>query len=158
VALDLEVVRFNFEKELIRARERASLFKWGWKDDLDALTVRVEYTALDNERYILVGTFDDYKEKPPFLEFEEPGTGVRGSARAYPKGNDSFFHETGPTICAPFSRKAYQAVHASNWQFDNWMTSTESNVRWSQYSTMAAMLELIYSRLTTRELYVGRMG
>lgn len=158
MALEAEVVRFNFEKELIRARERASLFKWGWKDDLDALTVRVEYTAVDNERYILVGTFDDYKEKPPFLEFEEPGTGVLGTAKAYPKGHDSFFHTTGPTICAPFSRKAYQTVHANGWQFNNWMTSTESNVRWSQYSTMAAMLELIYSRLTTRDFYIGRMG
>jgi len=158
VALAPEIVRFNFEKELGRARAHAALFKWGWHDDLDTLTVRVEYTALDNERYILVGTFDDYKEKPPFLEFEEPGTGALGTARAYPKGHDSFFHSTGPTICAPFSRKAYQSVHANGWEFKDWMTSTESGIRWSQYSTIAAMLELIYSRLSTRDFYVGRMG
>ena len=158
MALELEVVRFNLEKELIRARERARLFNWGWKDDLDALTVRVEYTALDNERYILVGTFDDYKEKPPFLEFEEPGTGVRGTPRAYPKGHDSFFNTKGPAICAPFSRKAYSAIHTSGWQFKDWMTSTEQGVRWSRYSTVAGMLEHIFWRLTFQEYYKGRMA
>jgi hypothetical protein len=158
VALAPEIARFNFEKELGRARELASRFKWGWKDDVEALTLRVEYTALDDEPYILVGTFDDYKEKPPFLEFEEPGTGALGTAKAYPKGHDSFFHTTGPSICAPFSRKAYQTIHTSGWEFKDWMTSTESGTRWSQRSTIAGMLQMIYDRLNTREYYIGRMG
>ena len=128
MALDLEVVRFNFQKEVVRARERAALFKWGWKDDPLALTVRVEYTAVDSERYILVGEFDDYKEKPPLLEFEEPGTGVRGTRRAYPQGHDSFFNTTGPTICAPFSRKAYVTVHSGGWQFKDWMKIGRAHV------------------------------
>jgi hypothetical protein len=38
------------------------------------------------------------------------------------------------------------------------MTSTESNTRWSQRSTIAGMLQMIYDRLTTPGLYAGRMG
>lgn len=158
MALDPTIARFNFESELGRARELAMRLGWGWSDDVDTLAVRVEYTALDNERYILVGTFDDYKEKPPLLDFEEPGTGVVGTAKAFPRSKvDSFFHETGPIICAPFSRKAYVKVHPG-WQFKDWMTSTEQGVRWSQHSTVAAILQLIFDRLTTPDWYAGRMA
>ncbi len=152
-----EIARFNFEKELPRARERAKSLNWGWKENLETLSLRVEYQALDNELFILLAQFDDYKEKPPYLEFEEPLTGLKGTPRAYPKGHDSFFNTTGPCICAPFSRKAYEQIHGG-WRTSDWMSSKENNTRWAQYSTIAAILENIYNRLITPAYYVGRMG
>jgi hypothetical protein len=155
--LPLEIVRANFERELPRARECAGMHGWEWEDDLEALTVCAGFTALDGERFILCGAFDEYKAKPPLLEFEEPGTGKRGTPKAYPKGHDSFFHATGPTICAPFNRKAYREVH-KNWQMADWMASRESSVNWSQYSTVAGIFTLVYARLTHPEYYKGRMA
>ncbi len=156
-ALPIEIVRANFERELPRARECAQRDGWKWKDDIEALIVRAEFIARDGERFILCGEFDDYKATPPFLEFEEPDSGVRGTPLAYPKGHDSFFHSTGPIICAPFSRKAYKQVHA-NWQFGDWMASRENGVNWAQYSTIAGMFSLVYARLTHPDYYKGRMG
>lgn len=156
-SLPLEIVRANFQQELPRARRCARIYGWEWQDDVDALTTRAEITALDGERFILCGEFDDYKAKPPLLEFEDPGSGERGTTKAYPKGHDSFFHSTGPIICAPFSRKAYKQVH-SKWRFGDWITSRENGVNWSQYSTMAGMFTLIYARLTHPDYYRGRMG
>lgn len=157
MSLPIEIVRANFELELPRARECARLHGWEWKEDVDALTARAEFTALDGERFILCGEFDDYKAKPPFFDFEDPDTGKRGTARAYPKGHDSFFHSTGPIICAPFSRKAYKEVHRQ-WQFGDWMTSRENNVNWAQYSTMAGMFMLVFTRISHPDYYKGRMG
>lgn len=157
MTLPLEIARANFQQELPRAMECARAHGWDLTEDLDTLTVRVSFTALDNESFILCGAFDEYKAKPPFLDFEEPGTGQRGTAKAYPKGHDSFFHSTGPCICAPFNRKAYKDVHPG-WRCEDWTTSTESGVRWSQYSTMAGMLTLIHTRITNPAYYKGRMG
>ena len=152
------IVRAHFERELpTRARECARTLGWEWSEDLDALSVRAVYTARDSERFILQGTFDDYKAKPPFLEFEDPDTGQLGTMHAYPKGHDSFFHTAGPCICAPFSRKAYRQVHTT-WRYEDWTTSKESNVRWAQYSTMAGMFLLIHTRLVHPDYYKGRMA
>jgi hypothetical protein len=156
-ALPIEIVRANFERELPRARECGQRLGWKWEDNCEALTVRAEFTARDGELFILHGEFDDYKAQPPFLEFEEPNTRTRGTPKAYPKGHDSFFHTTGPIICAPFSRKAYKQVHAM-WRFDDWMTSRDSSVNWSQYSTIAGMFSLVYARITHPDYYKGRMG
>lgn len=160
MAIAIDVVRFNFQSELPIARSRAELLKWDLSADVEALSIRVVFEAADRERFILVGEFDDYKEKPPILEFEEPGTGVRGTPKAYPKGlpgKDSFFHSTGPCICAPFSRKAYKDVH-KDWNFTDWMTSRASDFDWSKHSTMSGMLLLIHTRLVHPEYYGGRMG
>lgn len=158
MGLAAEVVRLNFEKELARARSVAETRGFDLDADVDALTIRATFVAADGERFILVGAFDDYKAKPPLLEFEEPGTGVRGSKRAYPQtGNDSFFHGH-PCICAPFSRKAYGNVH-NDWDFSNWTNSQANGTDWRQYSTLASMLVLVHSRLTFPDLYKpGRMG
>ena len=150
------IVRAHFERELPRARECARTLGWDWTEDLNALTTRVIYTARDGERFILQGTFDDYKAKPPFLEFEDPDTGQLGTVHAYPKGHDSLFHPTGPCICAPFSRKAYRNVHTT-WRYEDWTTTKESNVRWAQFSTMAGMFWLIHTRLEHPDYYKGRM-
>ena len=155
--MPVEIVRAHFERELPRALECARTLGWDLSDDRESLTVRAHYTALDGERFILCGTFDDYKAKPPFLEFEDPDTGQLGTMHAYPKGHDSFFHSKGPCICAPFSRKAYKDVHPK-WRCEDWTTSTENKVRWAQYSTMAGMLSIIYTRISHPAYYKGRMA
>lgn len=154
-----EVVRFNFQSELERALARADIFGFTLEGDVDALTVRAEFTALDNERFILIGTFDDYRLKPPVLDFVEPDTGLVGTARAYPKraGTDSFFHSPG-IICAPFSRKAYAQVHR-DWPMNEWSKSGAHGTNWSQYSTICSMLALVSSKLRSADSYGGgRMG
>ena len=157
MTIPVEVARVNFKTELQRSQVLAEKLHWKLSANLENLTIRCEFEDLDGERFILVGSFDDYKEKPPLLDFEDPKTGAVGTMAAYPKSADSFFHGD-PCICAPFSRKAYQRVHPS-WQFSNWMTSKESSTDWSQYSTMPAMLLLIHTRLTTPAYHVkGRMG
>ena len=157
MALPHEVVRLNFAQEVERARVLAKLHGWGWGDDPEKLTIRSTFEASDAEKYILVGSFDDYKAKPPLLDFEDPVTGKVGTPHAYPKSHDSFFNTTGPCICAPFNRKAYSALHGG-WRFEDWTKSRESNVDWSNYSTMAGMLTLINTRLTLLDYYRGRMG
>jgi len=157
--LPLEVVRFNFQTELEHAKRRAQVFEFGLEGNVDALTLRAEFIAADEEKYILVGTFDDYRLKPPVLDFEEPGTGLVGTARAYPRQRpgDSFFHSAG-FICAPFSRKAYDNIH-KDWVMSEWARSTSNGTNWSQYSTIAQMLVLVHSKLSNPDFYGGgRMG
>jgi hypothetical protein len=48
-------------------------------------------------------------------------------------------------------------VHTT-WRCEDWTTSTESNVRWAQFSTMAGMLLMIHTRLSHPDYYRGRMG
>jgi hypothetical protein len=112
--------------------------------------------------FILEARCDDYKEIPPFLEFIDPDIGERGTRHAYPKTNDSFSHDSGPCICAPFSRKAYKSVVQSgphnNWNFTNWMTSTDNNVPWANYSKLSDMFGLIQTRISRSEYYKGRMA
>lgn len=156
MGLPVEVVRETFLQEFKRAEVVAGKAGFMLEGDSDALTIRASFTARDGEQYILVGDFDDYKAQPPLLDFEEFDTGKRGTHRAYPWSSyDSFFHGD-PIICAPFNRKAYQKVH-TNWQLSGWMTSTEQNVQWSQYTTMASMLALIHGRLRHPEKYQRRM-
>lgn len=154
-----DVVRFNFERELQHALRRAPLFGFSLEGDVDALKLRAEFTAADGGKYILVGSFDDYRLKPPTLDFEEPGTGLVGTARAYPRqrAGDSFFHSPG-VICAPFSRKAYDSVHR-DWVISEWACSTQNGTNWSQYSTICGMLVLVSSKLSNPAFYGGgRMG
>lgn len=158
MALPTEVVRLNFEEEFEKAKRRAALLGFELAGHVETLRIRASFSALDGEKFILLGEFDDYKAMPPFLEFEEPDTGLIGTKRAYPKpGADSFFHGH-PCICAPFSRKAYKEVHKSDWSFANWTKSTANSFDWSQYSTMSAMLMLVHTRLTHLDFYApGRM-
>lgn len=140
----------------------ASTAKWDIIPDFDHLSLLVRMRAHTGELFILDIRCDNYKETPPFFEFIDPDTGERGTRHAYPKTSDSFFHEGGLCICAPFSRKAYKSVvqtgpHA-DWSFADWQTSTVSNIRWSDYSKLGDMLGLIQTRLSRPALYKGRMG
>lgn len=157
--LPLDVVRCNFRRELEVALARAPLFEFKLEGDVDALTLRAEFTALDGEKFILVGTFDDYRLKPPVLDFVEPDTDRVGTARAYPKkaGADTFFHSPG-IICAPFSRKAYDNVHR-DWVMTEWSNSVANGTQWCQFSTICTMLVLVGSKLRSAESYgSGRQG
>jgi hypothetical protein len=157
MGLPVEAVRLTFEEEFEKSRRRAELLGFELTGDVDLLKIRATFTALDGQKFILLGEFDDYKMQPPWLEFEEPDTGNVGTKRAYPKSKDSFFHGH-PCICAPFSRKAYKDVHKSDWTFAGWTTAVVSNFNWAQYSTMPAMLVLVHTRLTDPEYHVpGRM-
>lgn len=151
-----DLVRCTFESELEQAQRIAGKAGFGLEADVDALTIRAQYQAADGQEFVLTGLFDDYKARPPLLDFQEPGTDRVGTKAAYPAGIDTFFHSQ-PIICAPFSRKAYVQVHAG-WPIASWMTSTEQGVNWKQYSTMAGMLLLVHKRVTDPRLYRGRMA
>lgn len=145
MALPLELVRGTFSQELEAARRVAARAGFELDADVDGLTIKATFHAPAGRDFILHGRFDDYPSQPPFLEFEDPATGERGTAGSLPRSADSFFH-SGCSICAPFNRNAYVKVH-TNWQLAAWKTSTEQNVCWNQYSTMPKMLWLIASRI-----------
>jgi hypothetical protein len=122
---------------------------------VDALTLRADFMAANGDKYILRGSFDDYRLKPPLLEFEDPQTGAVGTGRGFPKQKqgDSFFHSPG-IICAPFNRKAYGNVH-TDWVMTDWAANKSGNVDWSHYNTIATMLVLIHSKLSNPNYYGG---
>lgn len=140
----------------------ATTYHWEVAPDYDRLLVVVRMRAHTGDQYIVEANCDDYKEAPPFFEFIDPENGERGTRRAYPRTNDSFFHDQGPCICAPFSRKAYRSVvptgpHA-DWVFGDWQTSTASNIPWANYAKLGDMFGLIYKRMSRPDLYKGRIG
>src|SRR5437016_5995061 len=110
MAVDADISRRIIEAELTLARSLAATYGWVIKTDLDHLlfTARLK-SAVDGEEFLMEFICDDYKEKPPFIEFVEPCTGQRGVASAYPRNGSGIFH-TLPCICAQFNRKAY-GVH-----------------------------------------------
>jgi hypothetical protein len=163
MAVSPEISRLHMQEELTLARDIAVTHKWEIKPNYDHLTIRVTMFAHNGDRFVVEIRCDNYKEMPPLFEFIEPDTEARGTLRAYPKSNgDSFFHPSGPCICAPFNRKAYKAIVATgphqDWQLGDWLTSTANNVQWSNYSKLGDMLGLIQTRLSRPDLYAGRMG
>jgi hypothetical protein len=162
MAVSADVSKQYMREELPLVQELAALHKWEITADYERLLVGAKLHAHNGDLFLVEIRCDNYKEMPPFFEFIEPESGARGTKRAYPKTTDSLFHESGPCICAPFNRKAYKSVEPSaphgDWQFSDWMTSTASSVRWSNYSTLADMLGLIQTRLGRPDFYRGRMG
>jgi hypothetical protein len=160
MAVDPNLTREILKEELARVREYGKTFKWGVIPDLPNLKVLVTMYAHTDDLFIVEITADDYKEKPPFFEFVDPETGERGTRHAYPQGHDSFFHDSGPCICAPFNRKAYKNVVATgphqDWPLGDWMQSKANNFDWSRVTTLADMLSLIQNRLGRPDLYKGR--
>lgn len=150
-----EVVRLKFQEELEHAKKRAQVFGFALEGDVEKLALRAEFVAVDKEKYVLVGTFDDYRLMPPILDFQEPDNDNVGTARAYPrqKPGDSFFHSPG-IICAPFNRKAYVNIH-KDWVLTEWAANKSNGTDWSQYNTISKMLVLIYSKLSNPDYYGG---
>ena len=161
MTVDPDITRQHLREELTLVQDLAATEKWDIVPDFELLTVVVTMHAHNGDRYIIEAQCDDYKAVPPLFEFIDPDTGERGTRHAYPRTTDSFFHDSGPCICAPFSRKAYRAVVATgphgDWQFGDWQTSTANNVHWANASKLGDMFGLIYTRISRPDLYRGRM-
>ncbi len=161
MSVDPEVTRQHLREELALVKELAATNRWGIIPDYSRLTVLVTMYAHTGDLFIVELQCDNYKEVPPFFEFIDPVAGERGTRNAYPKATDSFFHDSGPCICAPINRKAYKSVVAtgphSDWAIGDWQTSTANGVHWANYSKLGDMLGAIYSRLSRPDRYVGRM-
>jgi hypothetical protein len=161
MAVDVEITRRHFREELALVKELATTHRWGVIPDYEHLIVLATMYSHSGDLFIVEIRCDDYKEMPPFFEFIDPDTGQRGTRHAYPKANDSFFHDSGPCICAPFNRKAYKSVVQSgpheDWKLGDWQTSNANGVQWGNYSKLGDMLGLIYTRVSRPDLYSGRM-
>lgn len=162
MALDPAISREHLKQELALVRELAATNKWGLIPDFDWLRLTVTLYAHNGDPFIVEIQCDNYKEIPPLFEFIAPDTGERGTRHAYPKTTDSFFHESGPCICAPFNRKAYKTVvptgpHGDDWKLADWQTSTANSVNWANYSKLGDMIGLIANRLAQPAYYRGRM-
>lgn len=162
MSVDVEISKMHVREELALVHDLAATRGWTVDADYDALTVVVQMRAHDGNRFIVEVRCDDYKLMPPFFEFIDPDTGERGTPHAYPKTTDSFFHGSGPCICAPFNRKAYKAIVSTaphgDWNLGDWQTSTANNFPWSNYTKLGDMLGLIDTRLSRPDLYKGRMA
>jgi hypothetical protein len=162
MAVDAEISRHHVREELALIKELAATNNWGIVPDYGSLRVIVTMRAHTKDLFIVEVSCNDYKELPPLFEFIDPDSGERGTRHAYPKSSDSFFHESGPCICARFNRKAYKSVvdtgpHA-DWNFGDWQTSTDNNFHWENASKLGDMLGLIHARLIRSDLHRGRMG
>jgi hypothetical protein len=155
------VTRAIIEEQLKQLRELGESHGWEIHADLSALKVECRMRAHNGDRFIVEADCENYQEWPPFFEFIDPDTGARGTKRAYPKTTDSFFHESGPCICAPFNRKAYRAVVGTgphgDWAFGDWMISRANGFDWSHVTTLGDMFSMIQTRLLLSDLYKGRM-
>ena len=162
MAVPTDVVREVLKAELEAARPIARELGWGIIPRLDDLVVYVTMFAHNKDPYILLVLFDDYKALPALFDFVDPVTGEVGTRHAYPKASDSFFHESGPCICARFNRKAYKAYAQTgphgDWVYEGWMNSKSDGVDWANFSMFGDMLGAIYSRLIQPGRYAGRMG
>jgi len=162
MTVDPAISRQHMREELALVKELAATNKWGIIPDFEQLTIKITMYACTGDLFIVEIRCDNYKEWPPYFEFIDPETGERATKHAYPKTTDSFFHDSGPCICAPFSRKAYKSVvatgpHGDDWKLGDWQTSTANNVAWANYSKLGDMIGLIGNRLIQPGLYKGRM-
>ena len=116
-------------------------------------TVHIK-SKIDDEEYFLEVKCDNYNELPPYLEFLDPSTGVRGTKNAYPfYRDDSFFH-TVPCICNPCSRKAYEKdMPHSNWNMIGWKEHDKVN----SLNALYTILKAISHRVNNSTYYTGRM-
>jgi len=161
MAVEPDITRQHLREELALVRGLAASRKWGVIPNFDQLIVLVTMYAHTGDLFIIEVRCDNYKELPPLFEFIDSETGERGTRHAYPKSTDSFFHDSGPCICAPFNRKAYKSIaetapHA-DWKLGDWQTSTANSIQWANFSKLGDMLGLIETRLSRPDLYKGRM-
>jgi hypothetical protein len=161
VAVDLAITQAILESEIAEMTPLARSYGWDVSLNLPSLKVATKMRAHNGDVFIIEADFENYKEWPPLFEFIDPDSGARGVRRAYPQSTDSFFHSSGPCICAPFNRKAYKSVVDTgphgDWGFGDWMTSKANNYDWSHIRTIGDMLSVIQTRIAIPDLYRGRM-
>ncbi len=161
MAVDAAISRSILESEITEMSPLMRSFDWEVTPNMPLLKVITKMRAHNGDLFILEIDFENYKEWPPFFEFLDPDSGARGSRRAYPQSTDSFFHPSGPCICAPFNRKAYKSVVDTgphgDWPFCDWMTSRANNYDWSHVRTLGDMLSMVQTRIVIPEFYLGRM-
>lgn len=122
------------------------------------LSFSVQMTSpIDHETFILEFIADNYPEWPPLIEFIHPETKERGINKAYPKNKkySSFFHNR-PCICNPCSRQAYggyKNVH-SDWILSSW----KQNPKIGTLTKISAILLAVYTRISNKDVYDGRMA
>lgn len=147
------------QQELDRCREYGE--KCGWliseiDESNQSFTVTMT-SPIDQEKYILEVCFSDYPELPLILDFIEPISNNKGSKNAFPKNDDSFFHPA-PCICNPCSRKSYKAFNSTgphqDWQMIGW----KENPKVATLKSVDSILRSIYSRISNKNKYHGRMA
>jgi hypothetical protein len=162
MAVDRQLSRELVSMEMGAAMALASIYHWVVCIDLESLVLRVRMTSHNGDRYVVELGLDDYRELPPAIEFIDPTTGTPGGTRWFPKGHDSFFNTTGPTICAPVNRNAYKrpnqryGIH-NDWTIGDWANSSAQNFPWADHATISGILSLIQNRLDRPQFYKGRM-
>ncbi len=158
-----DVTRAVLQAEVEAVISAASTFGWIVCADLDQATVMVRLRAHNGDVFVVHFDCADYPGMPPAVDFADTMTGSVGGKRIFPKGNDSFFNEHGPCICAPFNRKAYKlpdqpgGLH-QDWTLAEWRTSQANNFNWRSFADLKGILTLIQSRLDRKSAYVGRMA
>jgi hypothetical protein len=159
--VDLQITQAILQDELRVVRDLGRTHRWGVIPQFTALRVTVTMYSHTGDLFIIEVQCDDYKELPPLFEFLDPFTGERGTKAAYPRGQDSFFHQA-PCLCAPFNRKAYKAFDPigphNDWHLGDWTRSTANGVAWENYTTLADMFGLIQTRLSRPDFYQGRQS
>jgi hypothetical protein len=143
------------EKELADSMEMVKERHIGIVPLLNELTIYTSLYASDGELFIAKFTFENYREWPPLIQFIDPWSGALDTRRAYPKSGDSFFHDDGPAICAPFNRGAYNKIH-KDWNLGDWTTSRVSESNWSLCATFGGILDTLWLRLHDPSTYKGR--
>jgi hypothetical protein len=165
MTVDRRISLTTVQQELEACKEDAELNHWEISPiDIDnqLFTVKMK-SPIDQEEYNIEIQFDNYNEIPLLIEFIEPAIepakGQKGTQKAYPLGKgDSFFHQTGPCICHPCSRKCYKGhagLHKDDW--GSTMTGWMSNPQVNSLTNIRSILSAIYSRVSNRDKYGGRM-
>ena len=86
MAVHPDVTRQHIRDEMSRVEDLAG--SCGWEVDLDygGLIVVVRMQAHTGDRFIVEARCDNYKEMPPFIEFTDPVSGEKGTARRLSQG------------------------------------------------------------------------
>jgi len=160
VAVDSRISLNVVRNELDECKSTAELY--GWKvshinETNQFFTVKM-VSPVDDELYIIKITFDNYKSIPLYIDFVDPESGKSGVQRAYPKstGNAGNWFHKHPCICHPCSRKAYKTEGGphKNWTLGGW----RQNPKVGSLTSIKAILQAIYSRISNPALYGGRMS